>query len=271
MPKSDRKREPIRCFDGDARPGEPFWNWRVRNANEEEYDPELEFYGYISEYSWWEDDITPKKFKDELYTNGQGGPITIRINSGGGEVVAASVIRSILSDYPGKKTVRIDGMCASAAVAVALAGDEIQAQDTAYMMIHNPMYSFFLATLNAEDMLKLASELEIFKSGILDAYQNRTGLDREELSRMCTDETWMTAAQAKELGFIDEVISAGQSAIQPGENITNQLRNYHNVPSALLNAATKEKTEPDEPQTDPELERMAAELREEINQILQKE
>ena len=78
--------EPIRCFEGNTQPHEPFWTWIDAAEGE---DPEMELYGYISEWSWFEDEITPQKFKDDLMKYGQGGPIKIRMNSYGGDVIAA--------------------------------------------------------------------------------------------------------------------------------------------------------------------------------------
>jgi ATP-dependent Clp protease, protease subunit len=246
---------PIRCFEGNAKPYEPFWNWRVMDAaGESKPDPELEFYGFISEYSWAEDDITPKKFKNDLIKFGGGGPITIRMNSGGGEVFAASVIRSMLTEYPGKITVRIDGMCASAAVGVALAGDVIKMQDTAYLMIHDPAYNVFFASLNIETLSAWLDTLKTFKAGLVDTYGSRTGLSPERLSKMMTEETWMSASEAVKLGFADEVITGGKTA-DKNESVTNALKNYLHVPAALITSFA--------PQVQP-LDREAQRLRDEV-------
>ena len=251
--------EPIRCFEGSAKPYEPFWNWRVRDEVQVESEPELEFYGYISEYSWWGDEITPKKFKDDLNKFGQGGPVTVRINSGGGEVIAASVIRSILVDYPGRVTVRIDGLCASAAVMVALSGDVIRIQDSAYMMIHDPGYSLLLGWLTADYLKDIIDQLVIIKQGMLDAYSIRTQLEVGKLAQMLSDETWMSASQAVELGFADEVIN-NSLPTQKNASMSNALQNYKNVPSALLNLSSQE-----EQAVDVEFEREAQRLRDEID------
>lgn len=224
--------KPIRVVEGNAKPFEAFW--QVRNTQETGGDPEINFVGYISEYSWLGDDITPKKFKEDLYAVGKGGPVTIRMHSGGGEIFAASAIRSMLIDYPGKKTIKIDGLAASAAVAIALAGDEIKIFDTAYMMVHNPGYGLLWGYLTADMLQKFSEELVLFKEGLLNAYQVRTGLSREQLSKMLDDETWMTAQQAVELGFADEVITGGSPL---KKDVKESVRNYANVPAALLNAA----------------------------------
>lgn len=229
--------KPIRVVEGSAKPYEPFW--RIKDAVETGGDPEIDFVGYISEYSWMGDEITPKKFKEDLYAAGKGGPITIRMHSGGGEIFAASMIRAMLIDYPGKKTVKIDGIAASAAVAIALAGDEIKMFDTAYMMVHNPGYGFLMGYLDADALEKFAGQLKVFRQGILETYIHKTGLDSKQLSRMLDEETWMTAEQAVELGFADEVITGG-SPIR--KDVTEAVRNYANVPPALLNAAEESVT-----------------------------
>lgn len=232
-------KNPIRCFDGSAKPHERFWN--VRNAAETGGEPEMEMYGYISEYSWFEDDVTPKLFKGDLYAVGKGGPITIRINSGGGDVIAASMIRAFLMDYPGYVTTRVDGLAASAAVAVAMAGKTVKMQDTAYMMIHDPAFAVFFAMLDIEALGQLLDALKTFKGGIMDAYQAKTGLSRERISKMMTSETWMSASEAVGLGFADQVISGSGdqgSGVKNGKvtniAVLNALKGFENVPVALL-------------------------------------
>lgn len=221
--------EPLRIFDGPHAPYEPFWT--IRNEAEE---PEIEFYGYISEYSWWEDEITPKMFKDDLEKHGAGGPVTVRMNSGGGDVFAASVIRSILVEYPGRVTVRVDGLAASAATVVATAGDVLKMQDTAYWMIHDPIA---LVWGNVELLKQMIDTLKSIKAGILDAYETRTKMEREKLSRMMTDETWFSAGEALAAGFIDEVITDKKAQVSQdlmaNAAIVNALRNYVNVPADL--------------------------------------
>jgi ATP-dependent Clp protease protease subunit len=249
--------EPIRCFDGNAKPHEPFW--RVRNAAETGGEPELEFYGYISEYSWLGDEITPKKFKDDLYGLGKGGPVTVRLNSGGGDVIAASVIRSIMTDYPGAITVRIDGLAASAAVIVAMAGQKVRIMDTAYMMIHDPAFVVFLAVLDIEMLGNAYNELMSIKKGIVDTYAAKTGLNTEKLAKMMADETWMSASEAVEYGFANEIVEGGQA---PASNmaIVNALHNYLHVPAALL--GKKPEPNSDQPmQLSPEAIRLQAEVK----------
>jgi ATP-dependent Clp protease protease subunit len=257
-------RDPIRCFEGNAQPHEPFWNFR--DAAEPGGEPELELYGYISEYSWWEDEITPQKFKDDLNRYGKGGPITLRMNSYGGDVVAASVISTMIKDYPGRVTVQIDGIAASAATVVAVAGDHLRIQDTAYFMIHDPSVIFFLAQLNIEELTRMAQSLQAVKEGIMNAYETRTGLSRPRLSKMMTEETWMDAQRAVDLGFVDEILRDEKPIpVDLGERaaIVNALSNFVNVPAALRARLQPEKSQAEPPDVgaQAELNRLRAEVR----------
>ena len=232
--------KPIRCFEGNAKPHEPFW--RARNAADTGGEPEIELYGVISEYSWFEDEITPKLFKADLYKIGNGGPVTIRIDSPGGDVIAASVIRSIMTDYPGPITTRIDGMAASAAVIIAMAGQKVRIMDSAYMMIHDPLVIVLLAALNIETLKQLHDNLKSIKDGIIPAYAQRTGLSENQISNMMTRETWMSAREAVEFKFADEIIEGGKKSKAAAiQNIAyvNALTNYENVPHELLNSSSE--------------------------------
>lgn len=265
---------PIRCFEGSARPHEPFW--KLVDAVDGG-EPEIEFNGYISEFSWFDDDITPQKFKDDLYRVGKGGPVTIRMTSWGGDVIAASLLNTILRDYPGKVTVQIDGIAASAATVVAVAGDEVRMQETAFFMIHDPSFVFFMAQINLEQMERMAACLKAVKEGIINAYETKTGLSRSRLAKLMTDETWMDAQKAADLGFVDEVVRGGQKALALPKNtaVVNALRSFTNVPQEVLDALTEDVTDEAEVSSAPllsdEQEREAQELRERVDQILNKE
>lgn len=250
-------REPIKCFEGSAKPHEPFWTFR--DAAEQDGETELELYGYISEYSWFEDDVTPKMFRDDLEKRGKGDPITVRLNSYGGDVIAASLISTMIRDYPGKVTVQIDGVAASAATVVAVAGDVVRMQDTAYFMIHDPLAVFMMAAMNIEELSRMVGMLESVKEGIINSYESKTGLSRPRLSKMMTDETWMDATRATDLGFVDEIIR-GESKklfVPDGAAVVNALRNFVNVPAGLLAPATA----PEEPVINQAAERLRAEAK----------
>lgn len=175
-----------------------FWKWR----NETDSDSrELVLNGTIAEQSWFEDDITPELFRSEL--NSRTGDITVWINSPGGDCIAASRIYSMLMDYKGDVTVKIDGMAASAASVIAMAGNKVLMAPTAMIMIHNPLTA---AYGNTADMQKTIEMLDEVKESIINAYEIKTSLSRNKISKLMDDETWMNAKKAIELGFADGVI-----------------------------------------------------------------
>lgn len=158
--------------------------------------------GTIAEESWFDDDVTPQLFKDELLSG--SGDITVWINSPGGDCVAAAQIYNMLMDYKGRVTVKIDGIAASAASVVAMAGTKVYVSPVSMLMIHNPMT---VAMGDAADMEKAIEMLSSVKDSIINAYEIKTGLSRAKLSHLMDEETWMDANKAVELGFADEILS----------------------------------------------------------------
>ena len=178
-----------------------FWNWRNPVQNENEAEPTervLEIYGTIAEDSWFDDDVTPEEIRSELFAG--TGDVVIWINSPGGDCIAASQIYAMLMDYPGNVTVKIDGIAASAASVIAMAGTRVLMAPTALMMIHNPATGAFG---DHTDMQKAIEMLDEVKESIINAYELRTNLSRTQLSHMMDSETWMNAKKAIELGFAD--------------------------------------------------------------------
>lgn len=157
--------------------------------------------GTIAEESWFDDDVTPQLFKEEL--NAGGGDITVWINSPGGDCIAAAQIYNMLMDYKGNVTVKIDGIAASAASVIAMAGTKILVSPVSMLMIHNPMT---VAFGNSAEMQKAIDMLGSVKDSILNAYEIKTGLSRTKLSHLMDAETWMDANKAIELGFADEIM-----------------------------------------------------------------
>ena len=179
-----------------------FWNW-IRNEDESVPDMERTLFlnGMISDETWYGDEVTPQLFKDEL--NAGNGNITVWINSPGGDVFAAAQIYNMLRDYKGSVTVKIDGIAASAASVIAMAGDKVCVSPVAMMMIHNPAT---MAMGETRDMQKAIAMLNEVKESILNAYEFKTGLTRARLSHMMDDETWFNAKKAVELGFADKIL-----------------------------------------------------------------
>ena len=157
--------------------------------------------GTIAEESWFDDDITPALFKEELLSG--SGDITVWINSPGGDCVAAAQIYNMLMDYKGNVTVKIDGIAASAASVIAMAGTKIMVSPVSMLMIHNPAT---MAFGDSAEMQKVIAMLEEVKESIINAYEIKTGLSRAKISHLMDAETWMNANMAIELGFADEIM-----------------------------------------------------------------
>ncbi|MGN9222410.1 head maturation protease, ClpP-related [Coprococcus comes] len=176
-----------------------FWEWK--NQAEVGSERVLELYGTIAETSWFDDDVTPKMFHDELFAG--KGPVTVWLNSPGGDCIAASQIYTMLMDYQDDVTIKIDGIAASAASVIAMAGTKVLMAPTALMMIHNPMT---MAYGNQADMEKAIEMLDEVKESIMNAYEIKTSLSRAKLSHLMDSETWMNANKAIELGFADDIL-----------------------------------------------------------------
>ena len=162
--------------------------------------------GTIAEESWFDDDVTPQLFKDEL--NAGDGDIVVWINSPGGDCVAAAQIYNMLMDYKGNVTVKIDGIAASAASVIAMAGTRVLVSPVSMMMIHNPAT---IAMGDTAEMEKAIAMLTEVKDSIINAYEIKTGLSRAKLSHLMDAETWMDARKAVELGFADEIMKRAEA------------------------------------------------------------
>jgi ATP-dependent Clp protease protease subunit len=185
-----------------------FWRW-VKNESGD--DRCLYLNGAIADEAWgFGDEVTPQAFKSELLSG--AGNITVWINSPGGDVFAAAQIYTMLKEYPGKVTVKIDGMAASAASVIAMAGDEILMSPVSYMLIHNPAT---IAIGDGAEMLRTKAMLDEIKEGIVNAYEAKTKMTRVQISQLMDAESCFNAKKAVELGFADGVL---YSESQPTNN-----------------------------------------------------
>jgi ATP-dependent Clp protease protease subunit len=157
--------------------------------------PELLIYEDIGT-DFFGDGVSAKSVKEQL--DSFTGDLSIRINSFGGDVFEGHTIYNLIKNYDGAKTVHIDGIAASAASVIAMAGDEIRMPVNAMLMIHNP---YTLAMGDSAEMTRTAERLDQVKQTIVNVYTDKTGIDAGEVSEMMTAETWMDADQAFNLGF----------------------------------------------------------------------
>ena len=185
--------------------------------------------GTIAEESWFDDDITPQLFKDELMSG--SGDITVWINSPGGDCVAAAQIYNMLMDYKGNVTVKIDGIAASAASVIAMAGTKVLMSPVSMLMIHNPMT---VAMGDTAEMQKAIEMLGSVKDSIINAYEIKTGLSRAKLSHLMDAETWMDATKAMELGFADEIMTRSDSSEEVEPPAISMLYSKDNLINTLM-------------------------------------
>ena len=203
-----------------------FWNW-VRDADTGERT--LVLNGQIAEDSWFGDEVTPAIFRDELM-KGEGN-ITVWINSPGGDVFAAAQIYNMLMDYKGKVTVRIDGLAASAASVIAMAGTTVEMSPVGMLLIHNPSTAVIGNTKEMQAAIKMLDEV---KESILNAYELKTGQPRQQLSDLMDAESWMNAKKAVELGFADKILFANEDEEKQSEGVDAMLFSQRAVTNSLI-------------------------------------
>ena len=159
------------------------------------------------------------------------GDITVWINSPGGDCVAAAQIYNMLMDYKGNVTVKIDGIAASAASVIAMAGTKVLMSPVSMLMIHNPMT---VAFGDSGEMQKAIEMLGSVKDSIINAYEIKTGLSRAKLSHLMDAETWMDANKAVELGFADEIMKRSGEAEDMEVPTVSMLYSKANVVNSLM-------------------------------------
>lgn len=181
--------------------------WEIKNITDVE--GELILYGdIVSERPWWdweEETITQKQFIQDLKNLGDKEKITVRINSLGGDVFAANAIYTQLKLNKASIEVVIDGIAASAATIVAMAGDKVIMPVNAMMMIHNPLVGL-IGYYEASELTKISNMLEKTKESIINGYLTKSNLESKKLNKLMNDETWLTAEDAKNYGFADEIL-----------------------------------------------------------------
>lgn len=193
---------------------------------------EIDIYGEIIDESWRMSDTetSAPSFKDALKELKDVKQIKVNINSGGGDVFSGVAIHNMLKSHKAHVTVKIDGLAASIASVIAMAGDKVVIPRNAMLMIHN---AWTFAVGNASDLRKQAEDLEKINSVVINSYLDKNpDIDEDELRSLMDEETWLTAQEAKDLGLVDEIAEPNKAAA----NITkSQIERYDNVPSKFKN------------------------------------
>jgi ATP-dependent Clp protease protease subunit len=208
-----------------------FWNFKALDDK----TGELTLYEEIANETWWGDEVTPKEFKTDLDGLGDIDTLNIYINSPGGDVFAGQAIHSMLKRHQAHKNVYIDGVAASIASVIAMAGDTIFMPKNAMMMIHNP-WTFGIG--NAEEFRKLAEDLDKIRESLIAAYEGRSALTRDEIIELMNEETWLTTDECLDYGFCDVVEKEKQMAACIDKAI---LARYKNTPEEFLTEEPKPK------------------------------
>lgn len=207
-----------------------FWNFKAKDDK----TGELLIYGEIAGSTWWGDEVTPKQFKEDLDALGDIETLNVFVNSPGGDVFAGQAIYSILKRYDAQVNVYVDGLAASAASLVAMAGDTIIMPANALMMIHNP---WTWGDGNASEFRKLADDLDKVRDSMVTAYESRSALTKDEIIELLDAETWLSAEDCKEYGFCDEIEEAKEVAASLDKKY---FARYKNTPKELMGQTPEE-------------------------------
>ena len=200
--------------------------YEIKNLSDNE--AEILIYEQIGK-SWWDDSgISAKTFVNDIRALAVN-EITLRINSPGGDVFEGNSIYNALVEHEAKVFVKIDGIAASVASIIAMAGDSIEMAENSMMMIHDP-WTFAMGS--STDMQKTIEMLDRIKVGLVSTYHNKTGVEKDEISALMTDETWFTAEEAVEFGFADSMVETTEPVKARFFNMFNQ---FNKVPKRLLN------------------------------------
>lgn len=207
--------------------------YSIRNAAKG--DAEISIYDEIGVYG-----VRAKDFVRGLKAAGDVQSITLRINSPGGSVFDGLAIHNVLKDHKARVTVKVDGIAASIASVIAMAGDRVEMPANAMMMIHDP-YGAVLGT--ASDMREIADVMDKVKASLVTAYMAKSGQDADTIGQMMAETTWLSAEEAVERGFADEM--TGAVAIAACAD-TDTLMNL-NAPEAVLSAFARQPAATPEP------------------------
>lgn len=206
--------------------------WEIKNKGNK--TGEIFIYSEISSSKYWGDETTPQAFKEDLDALGDIDTLNIYINSPGGDCFSGFAIYNMIKRHKAYKVVHIDGLAASAASFIAMAGDKIIMPKNAMMMIHCA-WTYFAG--NARDIIKIADELEKIDKSLVSMYAERTGLPDEQIMAMMEEETWMTADDAISKGFADELENEKKIAACMSSDFFNR---YKNVPESIAKEDVEE-------------------------------
>lgn len=181
---------------------------------------EIYIWGDITSMKWWDEDVTPQDIKKALNEMGDVTKVKVSVNSYGGECDAGILIYNILDDYRKRKNisidVTIDGVAASMGGVIAMVGDKVTMHDNAILMLHKPIGAI---CGNSDEMRKQADVLDKYEQRLINIFMSRFKGTEDELKEIISAETWYLADEAKERGFVDEVIPTPLKAVASAKGI----------------------------------------------------
>jgi len=187
------------------------WNTGVRAAVEGDEDRTISIYDVIGYDYWTGEGVTAKRIAGALRGMGSG-PVTVNVNSPGGDMFEGLAIYNLLREHDGEVTVKVLSLAASAASIIAMAGDTVQIARAGFLMIHN---AWVMAIGNRNDLIEVAATLQPFDDAMASIYAARTGQDIKAMAKLMDAETWIGGQAAIDDGFADEFLPSDQ--VKKGE------------------------------------------------------
>lgn len=203
----------------------------------------------------WLGGLSAKRFADEVKKIGNVKDIAVRINSYGGSVFDGLAMYNTLRNHGARITVQIDGIAASIASIIAMAGDEITIAENGFMMIHDP---WVVAAGNAADLREQADLLDKVRGNLLDTYMKKATVPADQISQMMADETWLTADEAVAAGLVDSITEEVKLAACANAQL---MAKYRKTPCFLSDLVVAEPETPRRDAVSLKLSRMAVSLR----------
>lgn len=195
------------------------WNPEVRAADKDE-DRTISIYDAIGYDPWTGEGVTAKRIASALRSLGKG-PVTVNLNSPGGDMFEGLAIYNLLREHEGEVNVKVLGLAASAGSVIAMAGDTVQIARSGFLMIHN---AWVVAAGNRNDLREIAAWLEPFDAAMGDIYSARTGLESKAIAKLLDSESWIGGSAAVEQGFADELLPSDQVGKGQGSASASAVR-----------------------------------------------
>lgn len=217
----------------------------------------LYIYGDIVTYRWDDEEVSANSLKNELEELGDVSKINVHINSSGGSTFQGLAIHNLLKQNKAQINVYVDGIAASSASIIAMAGDKVYMPRTSLMMIHN---CWTLAIGNAEELRKTADDMDKIAEAYKSAYMSKVNITREKLEELLANETYLTAEECVEMGFADDILEDEKIAVNSFAN-----KSILNLVNRLKVAEEKNKA----PNVDENI--IEDKIKEVLNEIINKE